>query len=100
MPKWNDKNIVKHFERKIADKLELVGEYVGGAAKLRCPVDTGNLRDSINHKVNKQELSVRIGTPVEYAPWIELGTKNTSAQPFLRPALLESKSEIKQILNS
>ena len=48
---------------KFADKLELVGELVEGAAKELCPVDLDNLRNSITHQVNKEELSVRIGTP-------------------------------------
>ncbi len=30
---------------------------------------------------------VLVGTPVEYAPWQEFGTKYMDAQPFLRPAL-------------
>lgn len=97
--RWNIEDITNSFRRRVADKLELVGEFVEGAAKLRCPIDTGNLRGSINHKVDKKELSVRIGTQVEYAPWIELGTNKMSAHPFLVPALYESKTEIFQIMS-
>jgi len=35
--------------------------------------------------------------PVYYAHLVELGTKRTTAKPFLRPALEESKAEIRAI---
>jgi len=116
--KWNIDFIVSHFNRDIVDKLELIGEFVESAAKLRCPVDTGNLRGSITHKVKRKELCVNIGTNVEYAPFIEFGSgekrinqgfkglgkssgkSGGKAQPFLRPALYESKSAIRQIMRS
>jgi len=71
---WNDKKILAKIRRHYLDKLELVGEFVEGAATLLCPVDLGNLKSSINHKVHKKDMSVTIGTPVEYAPYVEFGT--------------------------
>jgi len=97
--KWNDEKFFKSVRNKVVDRLELVGEFVEGAAKHLCPVDTANLRDSINHKVLKLELSVKIGTPVEYAPFVELGTSKMVAQPYLRPAVLQNKEAILYILN-
>ena len=35
----------------------------------------------------KEEGEVYVGTPLEYAPYMEFGTVRTSAQPFLRPSL-------------
>ena len=68
---------------------------VEGRAKDKCPVDTSRLRNSITHLV---ELGLRIlgkiGTPVDYAPYVELGTVNMAAQPYLIPALKESKKDI------
>ncbi len=61
---------------------------VHGEAILRCPVDTGNLRSSLNFSVSEDEAE--IGTPVEYAPYIEYGTSRMAAQPYLRPALDEN----------
>jgi HK97 gp10 family phage protein len=97
--KWNDVEVIKRVKQKMIDKLELAGEFVEGAAKVLCPVDLGNLRESINHKVNEEELSVKIGTNVEYAPYVELGTSKMAAQPFLRPALLNNKSAIQKIFD-
>lgn len=62
---------------------------VESAAKRLAPVDTGRLRSSITHELatDTQGLHGRIGTNVEYAPYVEFGTGRTPAQPFLRPAL-------------
>jgi HK97 gp10 family phage protein len=59
------------------------------AAKRGAPVDTGRLRSSITHELGRDggDLVGRVGTNVEYAPHVELGTSRMRAQPFLRPAL-------------
>lgn len=95
----NKDNIMRKIKQNMLDKLELVGEFVESEAKLRCPVDTGMLRNTITHDVNPDGTSVRIGTSTEYAPYVELGTVKMSAQPFLRPAVLENKSRIQAFLN-
>lgn len=66
-----------------------IGIAVEGHAKGICPVDTGRLRSSIGHELGSDggSLFVRVGTNVEYAPYVELGTRRMSAQPFLTPAL-------------
>jgi HK97 gp10 family phage protein len=62
---------------------------VEAAAIRLCPVDTGRLRSSITHQltVDGQGLLALVGTNVEYAIFVELGTRFSPAQPFLRPAL-------------
>lgn len=77
--------------------LEAIGLYVEGEAKLRCPVDTGNLRNSYDHKVNMSNKSVTIGTNVSYSIFVEKGTRNQRAQPHLTPAAEENISTIQQI---
>lgn len=58
-------------------------------AKRRTPVDTGRLRASITRAIehDAQGLVGIVGTNVEYAPYVELGTRRMRARPFLRPAL-------------
>lgn len=62
---------------------------VEGAAKRACPVDTGRLRSSITHDLERDAkgLVAFVGTDVDYAPHVEFGTFRMRAQPFLRPAL-------------
>ncbi len=100
--------------------LERCGMQAEGYAKDLAPVDTGNLRNSITHQVDAQ--SVYIGTNVEYAPYVELGTgkyysggrptpwtyqdssgnwhwtAGNPAQPFLKPAVADHKQTYKNII--
>ena len=49
-------------------------------------VRTGRLRNSITYGVDTSEPAVYIGSNVEYAPYVELGTSKMAARPFLKPA--------------
>ena len=54
------------------EKCGLVGE---GYAKKLCPVDTGNLRNSITHTVaDSGERAAYVGTNSEYGVYVECGT--------------------------
>lgn len=55
-------------------------------AKALAPVDSGRLRASIRANFENR-LKVTVGTPVEYAPFVEFGTVRQRAQPFLIPAI-------------
>lgn len=50
-------------------------------------VRTGRLRNSIAYGVDTNEPAVYIGSNVEYAPYVELGTSKMRARPFLKPAV-------------
>ena len=39
------------------------------------------------------KASARIGTNIEYGPYVELGTSKQRAQPYLRPAYDEKRGE-------
>lgn len=69
-----------------------LGVNVQSAAKVKCPVDTGRLRSSIQTTAPRETsngVAVRIGSNVNYARYVELGTRRMRAQPFLRPALTQ-----------
>lgn len=92
----------------VAKALEEVGFQAENYAALLSPVDTGNLKNSISHKVQKAEEAVYVGTNVEYAPYQELGTRKMKAanhgRGFLRPAIQdhvrEYKAMIEQVLRN
>jgi len=67
---------------EVAEKhaVDSLGEDVERLASDLAPVDTGTLRDSIRYEDG------RVYTDVEYAPFVEYGTVNAPAQPFMRPA--------------
>ena len=99
---------------------------VEGAAKKKAPKDTGALRRSIESKVEGGGNDVQgiVFTPLEYAPYVEYGTglyaesggrkdvpwiykddegkthvtSGQHPQPYMRPALTESRKQILTIL--
>lgn len=81
---------------QIERALEKVGLTAERYAKLACPVDTGRLRNSITHTHDKNTSYV--GTNVEYAPYVEMGTTNTKAQPYLKPAIADHIREYKNTI--
>lgn len=94
----NTKQVEQGIVRAIDRALEEIGLVAEGYAKRKCPVDTGNLRNSITHVVDSGDDSVYIGTNVEYGPYVEMGTRYMQAQPFLRPAATEHGSTYRSIL--
>ena len=79
--------------------LEIIGGKAESYAKKLCPVDTGRLRNSITHQQYDDNTEV-IGTNVEYAPYVELGTHKQKAQPYLRPAAENHSAEYKEIIKA
>ena len=58
-------------------------------------VDTGRFRGSVANEV--KEKAVIIGSDVEYAPFLELGTSRMRARPSLKPAILNHKETYKKL---
>lgn len=76
--------------------LEIMGGKAESYAKQLCPVDTGRLRNSITHQQVDEKTEI-IGSNVQYAPFVELGTRRQRAQPYLRPAAENHGPEYKAI---
>ena len=100
--------------------LEECGLIAEGYAKKLAPVDTGNLRNSISHRVS--EDTAYIGTPTKYAPYVEFGTgkyvaggrptpwayqdekgnwhrtQGIKPQPFIKPAVSDHKETYYKII--
>ena len=98
-----------NLDDAVAAALERVGSAAEGFAADLAPVDSGLLRQKMTHIVD--DNSVTVGSPLEYAAYVEFGTgkyasggRNTPwvykddngnwhythgqrAQPFLKPAL-------------
>lgn len=94
----NTDKVTEGIESAIAVALEEIGLLAENYAAEKCPVDTGNLRGSITYAVDAADNAVYIGTNVEYAPYVELGTSRQKAQPFLRPAASEHSAQYRRVL--
>lgn len=113
----NTDAILKATDKAIYDALQTIGDKAADYAAALAPVQTGNLKGSMESEVNQQEKAVYIGTAVEYAPYVEFGHHQevgryvpaigkrlvkefVPAQPFLKPAIQNHLDEYKNILET
>ncbi len=62
-------------------------------------VDTGNLKNSLRVlEVTDERAS--FGTSADYAAYLEFGTRNMGARPYLRPAADASTEEIGRVMTA
>ena len=118
----NSKEILRALKKARQNALTAVGITAEGYAKKNeTAVDTGRLRNSITYATKKrqnvgynyrdnngkgysdkigsgaEENAVYIGTNVEYAPYIEDGSRGRKALHFLQRACTEHDEEYKQL---
>lgn len=70
----NIDGVERSIKQQAVKGLEECGLLAEGYAKDLCPVDTGNLRNSITHSVVIEEGACYVGRDIEYAPYVEFGT--------------------------
>lgn len=93
----NSGKFLDALPEQIEQALTAIGLTAESYAKRDCPVDTGRLRNSITNAVEGGEQSVYIGSNVEYAAFVELGTSRMKARPYLKPAATEHIAEYKSL---
>lgn len=123
--KDNTKEVLESLEKAIERGLEAIGLTAEGYAKKNeTAIDTGLLRNSITYAISGEsphiksykdnagnqsgtyegnapkdkDKAVYIGTNVEYAPYIELGTSSREGLHFLQRAATEHTAEYKRLL--
>ena len=96
--KNDNTDLIKKASREaIEAALEAMGMQCVNYAFLKCPKDTGRLANSIDKQVSPDEQCVYIGTNVEYAAYVEMGTSRMTARPYIKPAIEEHSSEYRKI---
>ena len=118
----NSKEVLEAMQQAAVRALEKCGLTAEGYAKKLCPVDTGNLRNSITHTGDEEEPAAYIGSNAEYAAYVELGTgkyvsggrptpwvyqdekgnwhrtNGQKAQPYLKPAVSDHANTYRKII--
>lgn len=79
---------IKSKQARIATdrQLELSSKRIERMAKVKAPVDTGALKNSI-FSAKAGNLTHKVTAPQHYAIYVEKGTRKMRAQPYLKPAL-------------
>ena len=85
---------------ELKDIVQTTADLVENNAKQNAPVDTGNLRKYITAKVGRDGLTAQVGIRGKrarkkafYAHFVEFGTRELRAQPFLFPAVEQYKNQ-------
>lgn len=128
----NTKEVLDALDNAVDKALTIIGIKAERYAKARCPVGTvestgikgyrgGTLRNSITFSVDKETLM--IGTNVEYAPYVELGTGPyfeappsweqfdvptpsgighgyVRPRPYLKPAIVDHLDEYRNVIEN
>lgn len=76
----NIPRVLRQLDRVNERTLEQIGDAIVGHVRDRVPIDTGALRDSYMRDVLDNN-HVRVGSPLAYAPFVELGTGPNYEQP-------------------
>ena len=105
----------------VTASVEAAGALIEQSAKLYCPVDTGELQGSITTEIIPTDSSVRSATAphTSYAAYVEFGTGQRGAespgagdgpyspnwpgmvaQPYMRPAVDETRETIADLFRS
>ena len=95
-------NLIREVPDNVEEFIKSVGFSIEREAKIRAPVDTGALRNSIytqtknsNTRVSESDYElprgtkskIYVGPTMDYAIIQEFGSSNQNAQPYLIPAL-------------
>lgn len=110
--------ITAHITPAVRASVEAGAKMIEDRAKELCPVDTGALRDSISTEMDERDFSIqaKVAPHMPYAAYVEFGTgirgaasagagkgpysstwPGQAAQPYMRPAVDESKEAIRDL---
>jgi len=114
--KWHGAQATEHLKAILRPRLKRAGsetrnhvvrKITEGKTRVHGPsepgtpphINEGNLRKSIFWAMDPSgKLLVRVGTTVDYGLYLEEGTRNMAARPYLRPSLSEMQPKIRSIL--
>ena len=87
---------------KLEDVMVVVqyhGSEMQTTANLICPKDTSNLANSITLELTDGGFTAEVEPHMDYAAYVEYGTRYMSAQPYMRPAFMQQSARFKSDLS-
>jgi HK97 gp10 family phage protein len=111
---WRGEELKRYIRNNAAERLESAAIFLKSRVKEELSIpsgkgnrsnagepphkETGRLRASISHEVDKSEIKARVGTNVTYGKFLELGTRFMAARPFLTATLHKYAEQLRQII--
>lgn len=93
---FNFASLQRTRRERIAAVLNEGAESCVSLAKQLAPVATGFMRDSIEQteEATPDHLSVAMTSQADYSVFVEYGTVNMEAQPFMTPAFESARKQV------
>ena len=98
-----DKTLVKAAVKRNGSQLEAKAKreaekFRGHYEGKKFVKPTGRLRDSINVELTDGGMTAEVAPHMEYAAYVEFGTRFMDAQPYLKPAFDEQIKDFRKDL--
>lgn len=84
------KKVVKFHGGQLAERMKAQTQQ-----SFKKGYSTGDTASSINVEITDGGLEARVGPTIDYAEYVEYGTRFMEAEPFVRPALDDQKDKFK-----
>jgi len=100
----NSSKVLSQLESNIGTALTMIGskwqEIVTMEITNFPAVDTGRMRSSMTFRPNIAAKEVVVGTNVEYAIFVTMGTWKMKKRPFMQNSILNYKADYQEIVAS
>jgi HK97 gp10 family phage protein len=126
---WRGDEFLRAMEKQLADNLEKAAVYFKGQVKDKinrsepytryvgdhgiyytgqdpsAPGEepkkiTGTLQRSITHRMSEDRRHAFVGSNIDYAAYLEMGTSKMAARPYLRSTLIEESDVLVSIVTT
>lgn len=108
---WNGNRVHQEIKADINARLDLAGELIASTIRrnLSTPgpaasapgqfphAQSGRLRNSVTYSTDASKMTLRVGTNVEYAAFLEGGTRRMEPRPFLLRTVFMLKPQLRAI---
>ena len=93
---FNIMGLSRRVRGNIADVLNSGAESCVSLAKELAPVDTGFMKENIaqTEEATPDHLKVTMESSADYSAFVEYGTVNMEAQPFMTPAFESARKQV------
>jgi len=97
----NRKKVIQEIEEVKKEALKEIALIIQKRAVYLVPVQTGDLRKSIDYDIKDGFVYVGVlkkGPGAPYAVLVEIGDKGRRPQQYIKPAFMESKKDIERVI--
>lgn len=98
------RNLSAINQKGLSGALKTAGATYEVEAKIKAPVDTGNLRKNIGYDLDPSGKDVELFSNAPYSGFVEFGTRYQRAQPYFMPAIRKAirqlNLELKLLINN